>query len=97
MIETQDTIDFTTMPLLTGILLLVFGTFIFISALWRRNTRRKLIGLNEFTCSDRMVNTKGAEKALRFVAVALLVSGFMLITFEAISIEARITSEVKAS
>jgi len=87
MIETQETFNFTTMPLVSGILALIFGTFIFIFAIWRRNKRKGLIGINEFTCSDRMVNTKSTERILRFLALVLLVSGFILITFEAIRIE----------
>lgn len=97
MIETQETFNFTTMPLVSGILLLIFGTFIFIFSIRRRNERRKLIGINEFTCSDRMVNTKGTEKILRFLAVVLLVSGFILITFEALRIEDKVSNEVTAS
>ncbi|KQR66947.1 hypothetical protein [Pedobacter sp. Leaf176] len=96
MIETQQTVNFTTMPLVSGILLLIFGTFIFIFTIRRRNNRRKLIGINEFTCSDRMVNTKGTEKILRFLAVVLLLSGFILITFEALRIEGKVTNEIAA-
>ncbi|SDH18237.1 hypothetical protein SAMN05421827_11873 [Pedobacter terrae] len=95
--ETQETFNFTTMPLVIGILLLIFGTFIFIFAIWRRNKRRTLIGINEFTCSDGMVNTKNTERILRFLAFVLLVSGFMLITSEALRIEDRIMKEATAS
>jgi len=97
MIETQETFNFTTIPLVSGILALIFGTFIFIFAIWRRNKRRKLIGISEFTCSDRMVNTKGTENVLQFLAVVLLISGFMLITFEALKIEGKVIPEVSAS
>jgi len=97
MIETQETFNFTTMPLLSGILALIFGTFIFIFAISRRNERRKLIGINEFTCSDRMVNTKSTERLLRFLALILLISGFILITFEAIRIEDKKINNVIAS
>ncbi|MGA9649226.1 hypothetical protein [Pedobacter sp.] len=97
MIETQETFNFTTMPLVSGILALIFGTFIFIFAIWRRNKRRKLIGINEFTCSDRMVNTKSTERILRFLALVLLVSGFILITYEALRIEDKVMNEVNAS
>lgn len=97
MIETQETFNFTTMPLISGILALIFGTFIFIFAIRRRNKRRKLIGINEFTCSDRMVNTKSTEKILRFLALMLLVSGFILITYEALRIEDKVMNEVNAS
>jgi len=96
MIETQETLNFTPMPLISGILLLIFGTFMFILAIWRRNKRRKLSGTGEFTCSDRMVNTKGAEKILQFFAVMLLISGFILITFEALRIEGKLMNEITA-
>jgi len=97
MIETQETFNFTTMPLVSGILALIFGTFIFIFAIWRRDKRRKLIGINEFTCSDRMVNTKSTERILRFLALVLLISGFILITYEALRIEDKVMNEVNAS
>ncbi|MDN3586143.1 hypothetical protein QWY86_05665 [Pedobacter aquatilis] len=97
MIETQETFNFTTMPLISGILALIFGSFIFIFAIWRRNKRRKLIGINEFTCSDRMVNTKSTERILRFLALVLLISGFILITYEALRIEDKVMNEVNAS
>ena len=97
MIETPETFNFTTMPLISGTLALIFGTFIFIFAIWRRNKRRKLIGIHEFTCSDRMVNTKSTERVLRFLALVLLISGFMLITFEALKIEDMAMNEISAS
>ncbi|RBQ08939.1 hypothetical protein [Pedobacter miscanthi] len=95
--ETQETLNFTTMPLISGILLLIFGTFIFIFARWRRNNRRKLVGINEFSCPDRMVNTKGTEKILRFLAIILLLSGFILVTFEALRTEGSARDEVTVS
>lgn len=97
MLTTQETFNYTTMPLVSGILALIFGTFIFTFAIWRRNKRRKLVGISAFTCSDRMVNTKSTERVLRFLAVVLLLSGFMLITFEAISIEDKVMNEITAN
>lgn len=97
MIETQNTINFTTIPLVSGIILLIFGTFIFIFALWRRNERRKVNGILQFSCSDRMVNTKGTEKLLRVLALVLLLSGFLLITFEAISHQAQVSNQITSS
>ncbi|SDE18873.1 hypothetical protein [Pedobacter soli] len=97
MIETQETLNFTTMPLIIGVLALIFGTFIFIFALWRRNKRRKLTGIGEFTCSDRMINTKGTEKILQILATVLLLSGFILITYEALRTENKVTTEITAS
>ncbi|AZI23975.1 MULTISPECIES: hypothetical protein [Pedobacter] len=94
MIETQETFNFTTMPVISGILLLVFGTFIFLIAMRRRNERRKVSGINGFTCADRMVNTKTTEKFLRVLALLLLLSGFILITFEALRIESNVTTEL---
>ncbi|MEH3112400.1 hypothetical protein [Pedobacter terrae] len=85
------------MPFISGILALIFGAFIFIFAMWRRNKRRKLTGISEFTCKDRMVNTKGTEKLLQFLALVLLISGFMLITFEALRIEDKVKNEVTTS
>ncbi len=82
------------MPFIIGVLALVFGTFIFIFAMWRRNKRRKLTGINGFTCPDRMVNTKSIEKLLQFLAVVLFISGFMLITFEALRIEDKVANEI---
>lgn len=85
------------MPFISGILALIFGTFIFIFAIRRRNKRRKLTGINEFTCTDRMVNTRSTEKLLQFLALVLLISGFMLITYEALRIEDKVTNEVTTS
>jgi len=97
MIETQETFNFTTMPFISGILALIFGTFIFIFAIWRKNKRRKLTGINGFTCADRMVNTRSTEKLLQFLALVLLISGFMLITFEAMRIEDKVMTEETTS
>ncbi|MCX2492215.1 hypothetical protein OQX63_01945 [Pedobacter sp. PF22-3] len=97
MIETQETFNFTTMPFISGILALIFGAFIFMFAIWRRNKRRKLTGINEFTCTDRVVNTKSTEKLLQFLALVLLISGFMLVTSEALRIEDKATNEVTTS
>ncbi|WP_316809052.1 hypothetical protein [Pedobacter agri] len=97
MIETQETFNFTTMPVISGILLLIFGAFIFILALRRRNERRRVSGISGFTCADRMVNTKTTEKFLRIVALVLLLSGFILITFEALRIENKVTTELAIS
>jgi uncharacterized membrane protein HdeD (DUF308 family) len=97
MIETQETFNFTTMPFISGILALIFGTFIFVFAIWRRNKRRKLTGINEFTCTDRMVNTKSTERLLQFLALILLISGFMLITYEALKIEDEVMNEMTRS
>lgn len=84
MIETQQTLNFTSMPIISGLLMLVFGAFILIFAIWRKSERRKVSGINEFTCSDRMVNTKSTEKVLRIFALSLILSGFLLITFQAL-------------
>jgi len=94
MMETQETFNFTTIPLVSGILLLVFGTFIFLFALWRRNERRKVTGISRFTCPDRMVNTKNTEKILRVLAILLLISGFILITSEALRTENKAVNQV---
>ena len=94
MIETQETFNFTTIPLVSGILLLVFGTFIFLFALWRRNERRKVTGISRFTCADRMVNTKNTEKILQVLAILLLISGFILITSEALRIENKTANQI---
>ena len=97
MIETQETFNFATMPFISGILALIFGTFIFMFAIWRRNKRRKLTGISAFTCTDRMVNTKSTEKLLQFLALVLLISGFMLVTSEALKIEDNVTNQVTTS
>jgi len=97
MIETQETFNFTTIPLVSGILLLIFGTFILLFALWRRNERRKVTGISRFTCPDRVVNTKNTEKILRVLAILFLISGFILITSEALRIENKVVDHLSTS
>ena len=89
--------NFTSMPIISGLLMLVFGAFILIFAIWRKSERRKVSGINEFTCSDRMVNTKSTEKVLRIFALSLILSGFLLITFQALKAQGEDNIEVVSS
>jgi uncharacterized membrane protein len=89
MVNTQEAYHFITMPLIMGIVLFIFGTALFIIAIKRKYQRKQVAGLAEFTCSDRMVNTKKMEKAIRYIALVLLLSGFIIITYEALRMESQ--------
>ncbi|RZK60857.1 MAG: hypothetical protein EOO95_17360, partial [Pedobacter sp.] len=89
MVNTQEAYHFITMPLIMGIVLFIFGTALFIIAIKRKYQRKQVAGLAEFTCSDRMVNTKKMEKAIRYIALVLLLSGFVIITYEALRMESQ--------
>ncbi len=89
MINTQEAYNFITMPLILGIVSFIFGTALFFIAVRRKYQRKQVAGLAELTCSDRMVNTKKIEKAIRYLALVLLVSGFAIITYEALRMESQ--------
>jgi len=85
------------MPLIIGIVIFIFGAALLLVAIKRRIERKRVAGLAEFTCSDRMVNTKKIETAVRYVALILLLSGFVIIAYEALRLETSPSDQVESA